>query len=755
MLGRTVQHYQFIEKLGAGGMGDIFKAQDTRLNRMVAVKVLSGPNASDPERRRRFLQEAQAASALNHPNIITIHDILNDGDNALMVMEWVQGKTLVDLIPKGGLRVPQVIKYGVQMADALQVAHNAGIVHRDLKPGNVMVTDSGLVKILDFGLAKLTDRQPLGPVSDATQTIADAPLTVEGSIIGTVSYMSPEQAQGRKVDTRSDIFSFGVVLYEMATGARAFAGESALSTLSSILRDEARPILEIAPDVPIALEQVVHRCLRKSPDDRWQSMKEVQMAFATLKRESDSGSLYGFRPIAPQAPAASAVVPPSAAPMTMPPQMAPSQSLGQGSTGQPGFSQPGGSQPGFGQPGFGQPSLGQPGSGQSNSGQTNPSQMNSGILPPIAAPPSGIFPPASGTGLPGSGPSSGIPPAGLSPSGISAMPPGAPAKRSGLSAPVIASMAGGLVFVLVAGIGGVWFMKHRQQAAPSPEPAPIAQLAPEPEPAPAAEPAPPAVQELTNDNVIDMVAAKVPVTLILSQIRSSKTNFNLTSTEVIRLSKAGVPANVIDVMRDPKKTPVVVASTPTTTPAAQTKSQKSAPAPTPAPVAPPPPVQTAAAPVAPPVAVVEPPPVSVAAPVKPVPQTRMVAAPNGTPFSIVLAEDVPSAAEEGTPLRFTVKEDFKIDDTVVIAKGAPVTGAIVEGSKKKFIVSTKMTMRLIEATGIDGNKIKLRATSAAKTDGPPTRPVETGAKRPKDMAAAAGTEYIAYIDGAQAVPGRK
>jgi serine/threonine-protein kinase len=316
-------------------------------------------------------------------------------------------------------------------------------------------------------------------------------------------------------------------------------------------------------------------------------------------------------------------------------------------------------------------------------------------------------------------------------------------------------MVGALVFVLVAGIGGVWFMKHRQPVAAPPEPAPVAQLAPEPEPVPAAAPAPPAEQELTNDNVIEMVDAKVPVALILSQIRSSKTNFNLTSTEVIRLSKAGVPASVIDVMRDPKKTPVVVASTPAPTPAAQTKSQKSAPAPAPAPVAPPPPVQAAAAPVVPPAAVVEAPPAPVAAAVRAAPQNRMVAAPNGTPFSIVLAEDVPSAADEGTPLRFTAKDDFKIDDMVVIAKGAPITGAIVEGSKKKFIVSTKMTMRLIEATGIDGNKIKLRATSAAKTDGPPTRPVETGAKRPKDMAAAAGTEYIAYIDGAQAVPGRK
>ncbi len=214
MVGRTVLQYQLLEKLGAGGMGDIYKAQDTRLNRFVAIKVLTKSTTGDLERKRRFIQEAQAASALNHPNIITIHDIISEGDTEFMVMEYVNGKTLVDLIPKGGLRVPQALKYSVQMADALQVAHNAGIVHRDLKPGNVMVTESGLVKILDFGLAKLTDRGPLSHVSetDATQTMGDAPLTVEGSIIGTVSYMSPEQAQGKKVDTRSDIFSFGVVL---------------------------------------------------------------------------------------------------------------------------------------------------------------------------------------------------------------------------------------------------------------------------------------------------------------------------------------------------------------------------------------------------------------------------------------------------------------------------------------------------------------------------------------------------------------
>jgi serine/threonine-protein kinase len=202
MVGRTVHHYQFLEKLGAGGMGEIWKAQDTRLNRFVAVKVLTSASAGDPERRRRFIQEAQAASALNHPNIITIHDIISEGDAEFMVMEYVIGKTLIDLIPKGGLRVPQVLKYAVQMTDALQAAHAAGIVHRDLKPGNVMVTETGLVKVLDFGLAKLTDSSPLSQTGtagdDATRTIAQAPLTVEGSIIGPAPALRRNADPGRR-----------------------------------------------------------------------------------------------------------------------------------------------------------------------------------------------------------------------------------------------------------------------------------------------------------------------------------------------------------------------------------------------------------------------------------------------------------------------------------------------------------------------------------------------------------------------------
>jgi serine/threonine-protein kinase len=328
MVGRKVGQYQFLEKLGAGGMGEIYKAQDTRLGRFVAIKVLPSAKSGDPERRRRFLQEAQAASGLNHPNIITIHDVVSEGDTEFMVMEFVAGKTLNDLIPKGGLRVPQALKYALQISDALNAAHAAGIVHRDLKPANVMVTDSGLVKVLDFGLAKLTDRTGMTQIGEDAETIAaSAPMTVEGSILGTVSYMSPEQAQGKKVDQRSDIFAFGAVLYEMLTGRRAFEGESSLSTLSAILRDETKPMMEVAPDVPPQLEAVIQQCLKKLPDDRWQTMRDVQAALAMLKRESDSGSLYGMRasitPSAAIPPAAASAAPVSSPKPTTEPPKAP------------------------------------------------------------------------------------------------------------------------------------------------------------------------------------------------------------------------------------------------------------------------------------------------------------------------------------------------------------------------------------------------------------------------------------------------
>lgn len=261
-------------------MGKVYRARDTRLNRTVALKVLLGDHRADPSLRRRFLQEAQAASGLNHPNIITIFDIVSEADSDILVMEFLAGRTLAESIPPGGLRAPAVISYGAQIADALASAHAAGIVHRDLKPGNVMITGRDRVKVLDFGLAKLSRQAAPEADPDATRT---APLTMQGMIMGTVSYMSPEQAQGQAVDTRSDIFALGAVLYEMATGKRAFQGANTVSTLTAVLRDEPESLVATAPDIPPALDAVIHRCLRKSPADRYQTMDEVRDALNAIR----------------------------------------------------------------------------------------------------------------------------------------------------------------------------------------------------------------------------------------------------------------------------------------------------------------------------------------------------------------------------------------------------------------------------------------------------------------------------------------
>jgi len=288
MVGRAVSHYQILEKLGEGGMGVVYKAMDTHLDRLVAVKVLPPEKVADADRKRRFVQEAKAASALNHPNIVTIHDIDSAEGIDFIAMELVAGKTLDRWIPRHGLRLNETLKYSVQVADALAVAHKAGIVHRDLKPGNLMVTDQGLVKVLDFGLAKLTE--PATPGEDeATRTLK--PTTEEGTIVGTVSYMSPEQAEGKKVDARSDIFSFGALLYEMVTGRRAFQGDSRLSTLTAILREEPKPASQIVEGLPRELERIIGRCLRKDPERRFQAMPDLKVALEELKEESDSGTL--------------------------------------------------------------------------------------------------------------------------------------------------------------------------------------------------------------------------------------------------------------------------------------------------------------------------------------------------------------------------------------------------------------------------------------------------------------------------------
>ncbi len=278
-------------------MGEIYRARDTRLGRVVALKALPAQASGDAERRRRFLQEAQAASGLNHPNIITVHDILGDEQgNEYMVMEFVEGRTLGDLIPAGGLAVAPILRYATEIAGALAAAHAAGIVHRDLKPGNIMVTADGRVKVLDFGLAKVAAAPSL---TEATQTIGSGPLTVEGSILGTVAYMSPEQAQGKRVDARSDIFSFGALLYEMATGQKAFQGDSALTTLTAILRDEVRPVREVAGNVPPELEEIIRRALRKDPAERWQTTQEMHAVLAGLRQRFESGILQAAAVLPP------------------------------------------------------------------------------------------------------------------------------------------------------------------------------------------------------------------------------------------------------------------------------------------------------------------------------------------------------------------------------------------------------------------------------------------------------------------------
>jgi serine/threonine-protein kinase len=546
MLGQTVLHYQILAELGAGGMGEVYKAQDTRLNRLVAIKVLLAGGSDPPELRRRFTQEAQAASSLNHPNIITIHDIFSHGVDQFMVMEYINGKTLADLIPSSGLGPTVSLQYAVQIADGLRAAHSAGIVHRDLKPGNIMVSISGLVKILDFGLAKLT--VPAGGVSlsDPTQTAGPPPLTVEGSILGTYSYMSPEQAQGGKVDARSDVFSFGCVLYEMLTGRKAFCGESPLLTLTAVLRDEPPPI----PDSP--LQSLIHRALRKDPAQRYQSMQEIYAELVALKQQQDSGT------------------------------------------------------------------------------QPRPE------IPPPAPPRKPTFP---------------------------------------IALAIVALLA-------LASAAGWWWLSRSHS---SPHPTAAAQ------PARPAAPKPSALSPplLDNQAILDMLENHVPESVILAHIRSSATNFKLSTPEIIKLTKSGATEALLHAMRDPTGT-------------AQ-------------------------------------------------PETRTVQLIGGLPFEISLTQDVPPDCEPGQPLNFHATTGLTVAGTVVVAKGAPVTGVIVDAAKRKFLLhAARPTFRLLEATAVDGTKIKVRATSGSLGESrkaPSLDPL--GGSRSKDAVAPAGSRFLAYLDGDQ------
>src|SRR4030081_2115545 len=274
--GTKLGSYEIIAPLGAGGMGEVYRARDTHLGRSVAIKILPAAFSADSDRLRRFEEEARSASALNHPNIVTIHELGQDGSTHYIAMELVEGKTVRELLVSGLLPVRKAIEIAAQVADGLTKAHEAGIAHRDLKPENLMISQDGFVKILDFGLAKLTS--PSGEHSDTCTT-----STTPGLVLGTLGYMSPEQASGDRLDFRSDQFSFGLVLYEMVTGKRAFHRSTAADTLVAILREQPEPIGMQNPDAPAPLCWAIERCLAKEPDKRYVSTRELARELAAIR----------------------------------------------------------------------------------------------------------------------------------------------------------------------------------------------------------------------------------------------------------------------------------------------------------------------------------------------------------------------------------------------------------------------------------------------------------------------------------------
>jgi len=263
--GSKLGPYEIVGPLGAGGMGEVYRAKDTRLDRTVAVKILPAHLSSDPVRKQRFEREAKTISSLNHPHICVLYDVGQQDGIDYLVMECVEGETLAKRLEKGALPLEQVLRCGMQIADALDKAHRGSVMHRDLKPGNIMLTPTS-AKLLDFGLAKETT--PLSSAATLTAATRNSPVTEQGSIVGTFQYMSPEQIEGRELDGRSDIFSLGAVLYEMLTGKRAFEGKSQLSVASAILEKEPVPISSVKPMTPASLDHVIGKCLAKAADER-------------------------------------------------------------------------------------------------------------------------------------------------------------------------------------------------------------------------------------------------------------------------------------------------------------------------------------------------------------------------------------------------------------------------------------------------------------------------------------------------------
>src|SRR5579864_4812272 len=288
MISQVLGHYRVLEMIGSGGMGEVYRASDERLGRGVAIKILTGSLAHDQDRLRRFEQEARAAAALSHPNIVAIYDIgMHDGQ-PYIVSELLEGHTLRGQLLRGPIPRRQAVDFAAQIAQGLMAAHEKHIVHRDLKPENLFITNHGRIKILDFGIAKLVNSEFGSEADKAGALAAMTTQTKVGSVLGTVAYMSPEQLRGKTVDHRSDIFSLGAILYEMLTGKRAFAGETQVDTLTAILKEDPAEMSREGQDIPFAFEQVARHCLEKEPENRFQSARDLAFALSTLSEATTS-----------------------------------------------------------------------------------------------------------------------------------------------------------------------------------------------------------------------------------------------------------------------------------------------------------------------------------------------------------------------------------------------------------------------------------------------------------------------------------